>query len=264
MHKHRALGQRTFRLKRESEGDDRVALAGKRRQACVIVVLVEHGVIGGDDCDGRLRSTSVLGICYGPSNSPSTASRWLVSNAMGEPKVVEGSTSSLEQSAESVLAMRIHAFSNMISGHYYGRSELVFGVNLSEWRVLQAVLGDPGTTQVEIATAQGFNVMNVSRAVSGLRRKGLLESRTDPKDARRSLLRATSLGEEIGIEIADRAQIVYESVFSVLDDSEIEVLDELLGRVTTRLRDVELPDVPAPRRDWAAHLGQNGDSRETN
>lgn len=159
-------------------------------------------------------------------------------------------------SAERALAQRIHAFSNMTSGHYYGRSELVFGVSLPEWRVLRSVLLHPGISQAEIATAEGLNVMNVSRAVAGLRRKTLIEARTDPEDGRRSLLRATPLGDEIGAEIASREQMVYEAVFSVLNDQELEQLDKLLDQVNTALRGVGLPDPPAPSRDWARTLDQ--------
>lgn len=168
-----------------------------------------------------------------------------------------------ELSRERTLGQRIHAFSNMMSGNYFGRSELVFGVSLPEWRVLRSVLLHPDITQIEIARAEGLNVMNVSRAVAGLRRKTLVESRTDPDDGRRILLQATPLGDQIGSEIARREQIVYDSVFSELNEDELQQLDELLDGVNTRLREVELPAPPEPTRDWAAHLeeiAQAGDS----
>lgn len=157
-------------------------------------------------------------------------------------------------SRERTLGQRIHAFSNMMSGHYFGRSELVFGVSLPEWRVLRSVLLHPDITQIEIAKAEGLNVMNVSRAVAGLRRKTLVESRTDPDDGRRILLQATPLGDEIGAEIAEREQLVYDAVFGELNRAEVQQLDELLARVNTELREMELPEPPAPTRDWAGIL----------
>ncbi len=159
-------------------------------------------------------------------------------------------------SVERTLGQRIHVFSNMTSGNYYGRTELVFGVSLPEWRVLRSVLLQPDISQVEVATAEGLNVMNVSRAVAGLRRKTLIEVRTDPDDGRRSLLFATSLGEEIGAEIAAREQLVYETVFGVLGAEEIEQLDTYLGLVNQNLRDMGLPDAPPPSRDWVAVLDE--------
>lgn len=157
-------------------------------------------------------------------------------------------------SRERTLGQRIHAFSNMMSGHYFGRSELVFGVSLPEWRVLRSVLLHPDITQIEIARAEGLNVMNVSRAVAGLRRKTLVDSRPDPADGRRILLQATSLGREIGAEIATREQMVYDTVFAELSSPELQQLDEVLERVNTKLRETELPAPPAPSRDWASIL----------
>lgn len=175
---------------------------------------------------------------------------------MTESNGSQVSTETTGLSVERTLGQRIHVFSNMTSGNYYGRSELVFGVSLPEWRVLRAVLLQPEVSQVAVAAAEGLNVMNVSRAVAGLRRKTLIDVRTDPDDGRRSLLLATSLGEEIGTEIAAREQLVYETVFAALAADEIEQLDTFLALVNQRLRDVGLPDPPPPSRDWVAVLDE--------
>lgn len=160
---------------------------------------------------------------------------------------------------ERALGQQIHVFANTISGHYYRRSEVVLGISLAEWRVLRSVLTNPGTSQAEIAVAEGLNVMNVSRAVAGLRRKRLVEAVTDPDDGRRSLLSATELGIEIGADMTPREEMVYREVFAGLSEAELETLDELLSRVTDRLRSLELPDPPEPRKNWAEILrGMDG------
>lgn len=161
---------------------------------------------------------------------------------------------------ERMLGQRIHAFSNMISGHFFRRTERPFGVSLAEWRVLRSVLVEPGTSQGEIATAQGLNVMNVSRAVAGLRSKGLIQANPDPEDRRRTQLSATQTGTEIGEDISARERLVYDHLFSVLDDSEVAVLNELLGRVNSAMRDGGLPDPPPPSQDWASVLEESKDS----
>lgn len=155
---------------------------------------------------------------------------------------------------ERMLGQRIHAFSNMISGHFFRRTEQPFGVSLPEWRVLRSVLLEPGISQGEIAIAQGLNVMNVSRAVAGLKSKGLIEADPDPEDRRRTMLSPTELGREIGSDINGRERIVYDHVFSVLDDDEVSQLNQLLDRVNIAMREGGLPDPPAPSRDWAALL----------
>lgn len=156
--------------------------------------------------------------------------------------------------AERKLGQQIHAFSNMISGHFYHRTEQPFGVSLPEWRVLRSVLLQPGVSQGEIALAQGLNVMNVSRAVAGLRRKGLVETEQDPADRRRTMLSATPLGRDIGSDINAREQMVYDHLFSALKPDEVAQLNELLGRVNKMMREDGLPDPPAPSADWAKRL----------
>ena len=152
----------------------------------------------------------------------------------------------------------MHAFSNMISGFYYGRTEVPFGVSLPEWRVLRSVLLSPGTSQNAIAQVEGLNVMNVSRAVAGLRRKELVTTEPDPEDRRKTKLQATELGQAIGADIARREQLVYDSVFAVLTPAEMDQFEDMLTRVTTGLRTRELPQPTKPSRDWAETLRDKG------
>lgn len=155
---------------------------------------------------------------------------------------------------ERLLGQRIHAFSNMISGHFFRRTEQPFGVSLPEWRVLRSVLLESGISQGEIAVAQGLNVMNVSRAVAGLRRKGLVEAVPDPEDRRRTMLSSTEVGRAIGSDINGRERLVYDHVFAVLSNDEVTQLSELLDRVNSAMRNEGLPDPPPPTQDWAAVL----------
>jgi len=160
---------------------------------------------------------------------------------------------------ERLVGQRMHAFSNAVSSSYYHRTEKSFGVTLPEWRVLRSAILEPGITQGQIAVAEGLNVMNVSRAVSGLKRKGLLLTRLDPNDRRRSLLTPTELGEELGADLAVRERAMYEHVFSVLSRPEVAVLDELLGRVNAFVATADLPDPPPASRHWIDVLHLAGD-----
>lgn len=162
-----------------------------------------------------------------------------------------------ELTIERMIGQRMHAFSNMISGNFYQRTEQPFGITLPEWRVLRSALIAPGTSQGEIATAEGLNVMNVSRAVAGLRRKGLLEVEADPEDRRRSMLIPTELGVGLGRDIGARERAIYSHVFSVLSDDEIDQLDKLLALVNTALRTTVLPDPPAASCDWRQVIEEN-------
>lgn len=162
-----------------------------------------------------------------------------------------------ELTIERMLGQRMHAFSNMISGNFYRRTEQPFGIGLPEWRVLRSAIIAPGTSQVEIASVEGLNVMNVSRAVAGLRRKGLLDAQPDPADRRRSKLYPTELGAAMGEDIGARERAIYEHVFSVLSRAEVEQLDKVLDLVNTGLRSSELPEPPPASRDWRAAIDAN-------
>lgn len=151
-------------------------------------------------------------------------------------------------------AHRIHAFSNMISGLFYGRTEQRLGISLAEWRVLRAILLRPGVSQAEIAVSEGLNVMNVSRAVAGLRDKRLATVESDPKDRRRTMLHATDLGEELGVHMSARETAMYEHVFEVLSTDEVEIIDELLSRVNSSFKTRELPSPLTSERDWSREL----------
>ena len=157
------------------------------------------------------------------------------------------------------LGQGMHAFSNMISGYYYGRTEVPFGISLPEWRVLRSVLLSPGTSQNAIAQIEGLNVMNVSRAVAGLRRKNLISAEPDTNDRRKTKLQATKLGQEIGVDIARREQLVYDSVFAVLTPAELDQFEDMLARVNSGLRTSELPQPTRPSRDWAETLRAKSD-----
>ena len=157
-------------------------------------------------------------------------------------------------SAERSAANRLHAFSNMLSGIFYGRIERPLGISLPEWRVLRTILLRPGISQAEVAADQGLNVMNVNRAVAGLREKRLVTVESDTEDRRRTVLCPTVLGEELGADMSERETAMYEHVFDVLSAKEVQDLNEMMLRVNNGFKTRELPDELSPTRDWASEL----------
>ncbi len=161
-----------------------------------------------------------------------------------------------DMTRERRLGLQLHAFSNLVSSMFYQRTEVPFGVSLPEWRVLQEAIASPGTSQGEVALAHGLNVMTVSRAASGLVRKGLIEAEPDQTDRRRRLLRATELGTALGADIAGRASVMYDHIFSVLSPGERALLEELMARVNGHLRNEEFPALPPSAQPWAELIAE--------
>lgn len=165
---------------------------------------------------------------------------------------------------ERRLGLQLHAFSNMVAGTFYQRTEVPFGLSLSEWRVLQEAIASPNTSQGKVAIEHGLNVMTVSRAVSGLLRKGLIVVRPDPDDRRRRLLDPTPLGIDLGADIAERARIMYGHMFGTLVRDELEALDAIMAKVNAVIREGDFPDLPEACRPWADILREVAFDATTN
>lgn len=161
------------------------------------------------------------------------------------------------------LAQLLNTFGNMVQSIYQGRTEKPLGLALVEWRVLRATILRHPISQAGVATGEGLNVMGVSRAVAGLRAKGLLECHSDPDDRRKTMLSPTDLGRQLGADMAERERVMYEHTFSVLSTDEQRLLDELLERVNGHLRDTDLPPPPTASRDWAALFEGVASNEET-
>jgi len=176
---------------------------------------------------------------------------------MSETEEEQDGVTGIPVTVERSLGHNIHIFSNMIQASFYKRTEEPLGITRPEWRVLRSVVFSPGRSQAEVAAAEALNVMNVSRAVAGLRRKGLVEAAPDPTDGRRTLLTATDLAHELALDMIERERVMYEHLFAVLEPHEREQAEQLLTRVNAHIRSSELPPAPAPSRDWAVEFGSD-------
>lgn len=165
---------------------------------------------------------------------------------------------------ERTVGLQLHAFSNMVAGTFYKRTEVPFGISLSEWRVLQEAIASPNTSQGQVAIEHGLNVMNVSRAVSGLVRKGLIVAHHDPHDRRRRLLAPTPLGRDLSADMAVRARMMYGHMFGTLSSDELETLEAIMEKVNAVIREGEFPELPEVSRPWAEILSEVASTDATN
>ncbi|MBL4617416.1 MAG: MarR family transcriptional regulator [Robiginitomaculum sp.] len=99
------------------------------------------------------------------------------------------------------LSIASNQVSNLIASLYQDR----FGLSIWQWRVV-AMLGASGSlTAQQIATNAAMDKMTVSRAVSGLLKRGLLTRKADQKDRRAQILSLSKTGRKIHDEIAPLA-----------------------------------------------------------
>ena len=72
----------------------------------------------------------------------------------------------------------------------------LFGLSVSEWRTMAVLGADQALSASEIVARSSMDKVNVSRAVQGLRKAGLLKRDIDGDDRRRAVLRLTDKGRE--------------------------------------------------------------------
>jgi DNA-binding MarR family transcriptional regulator len=111
-----------------------------------------------------------------------------------------------------------------------------FGLSRDEWRVL-ASLADRGTARTaEVIEATALEKMPISRALTALQEKGLLERVPDPDDGRAWLNRPTASGRALFQKIAPMVQAREAFLLEALSSEEREVLGRALDRLGEQAR----------------------------
>lgn len=107
----------------------------------------------------------------------------------------------------------------------------LYGLSVSEWRTM-AVLGPyRALSASEIVEQSSMDKVNVSRAIAGLRKAGLLKRDIDGDDRRRSVLRLTDRGREVFHTLVPKVLELEEQLLSGLSPEERETLIALMERV---------------------------------
>lgn len=106
-----------------------------------------------------------------------------------------------------------------------------FGLTVAEWRVM-AVLGPHQSMSAnEITNRSSMNKVNVSRAVSRLRKRGFLKQDIDGDDRRRSVLHLTEEGKDAFSLLVPMVREVEAQLLDGLTEEEIAQLTGLMAKV---------------------------------
>ena len=90
----------------------------------------------------------------------------------------------------------------------------------------------------DITNNSSMNKVNVSRAVSRLRKKGFLKQDIDGDDRRRSVLRLTDEGRDAFEILVPKVLGVEEQLLSGFSDKEINTLIDLMARVKANAKNI--------------------------
>lgn len=93
----------------------------------------------------------------------------------------------------------------------------------------------PGISQVEISERTLADTASISRALSSLSERGLVETSTDPDDRRRSRVRLTPAGDRLAAELLPVARELREAMVTGMSPSEVHSLCTSLQRLIRNL-----------------------------
>ncbi|MEL7231909.1 MAG: MarR family winged helix-turn-helix transcriptional regulator [Pseudomonadota bacterium] len=133
---------------------------------------------------------------------------------------------------DDFLPYRLSILSNAISTKIADIYETEFSLTIWQWRII-AVLGEhAGLTATDVAQRTLMDKPTVSRAVTILLERGLVERITDKEDRRRMPLALTDAGQRIYKAVIPRALECEDDMLNALDPREIAVLHALLMRLS--------------------------------
>jgi DNA-binding MarR family transcriptional regulator len=146
---------------------------------------------------------------------------------------------------ERFLPYRLSVLTNTISRSIARLYADRFGLTIPEWRVM-AVLGRYGALSPgEICARTAMDKVRVSRAVSRLQAADRVHRTEDPDDRRRVVLTLSAAGWRIHDRIVPLARAREAELLAVLSRHDRTVLDDLIGRLWVRARELEAAESDA-------------------
>lgn len=132
---------------------------------------------------------------------------------------------------ERYLPYRLSILSNRISALISETYSAKFALSITEWRIM-AVLGEyPGVSADEVSLKTQIEKSILSRAISKLLHRKLLERAFDPADKRRSMLRLTETGLSVYDELVPISYDYEQQLLTCFSDSESQQFSELIDRL---------------------------------
>ena len=130
------------------------------------------------------------------------------------------------------LTVTANAVSNLIGGAYRAR----FGLTVWQWRVLCTLGAEGPMTAQTIVALSAMDKVTVSRAIQGLRQRGLVSRVKSKTDARSFDLHLTTHGRTAYQEIAPVALRYQDEILDDLSPEERRLLMTLLRKVCAKAR----------------------------
>ncbi|WP_205663237.1 MarR family winged helix-turn-helix transcriptional regulator [Alteromonas facilis] len=126
---------------------------------------------------------------------------------------------------------RLSILSNKVSGIIASTYKDKFALSITEWRIM-AVLGEhPGISADEISLKTQLEKSILSRAISKLLKRNLIERTIAPDDRRRSEIRLSSTGMTVYREIVPLSHQYETALLSCLSAAEKQQFSDIIDRL---------------------------------
>lgn len=128
------------------------------------------------------------------------------------------------------LAVLADAVSRSIAQIYKER----FDLSRDEWRVLVALVAQPGTRAAFIIAHASLDKLSVSRALARMETRGLVARAPDPEDGRGQVIRLLPAGRALYRKIEPLALAREAELLSALEPAEREALAGIMAKLEVR------------------------------
>ncbi len=135
--------------------------------------------------------------------------------------------------AFAYLILRTH---RLLRWHFHRRAAKAdLDLTQEQFVMLNKLAHRDGCTQGELVSATFNDRANVSRIVSGLKRKGYLTRRDDPEDGRVVRVFITHKGTTVMREIGKRVPATRKKVYNGLSDEDFQALKRICEKIESNI-----------------------------
>ncbi len=132
---------------------------------------------------------------------------------------------------ESFLPYRLSVTSNKISGIIADTYKDKFAISITEWRIMAVLGSNPGSSADEVSAKTQIEKSILSRAISKLLQRNLIEREFDEDDRRRSILTLSSTGTSVYNEVVPISYDYEKRFLACFSDEEQRQFRQLLDRL---------------------------------
>ncbi|HZP98435.1 MAG TPA: MarR family transcriptional regulator [Reyranella sp.] len=141
---------------------------------------------------------------------------------------------------ENFLPYRLSVLAQLVSESLHDLYSGPHGLTVTQWRVMAALGRFAPLTASEVGQRIVMDKVAVSRAVAGLKKRGLIERATDRADRRRASLRLSARGRVMHSRIVPLALAYEAKLYEALSTQERRTFDTLSDRLFARAEALRL------------------------